>query len=306
MLKIEYKGKDITEDISVNQCVHDMYAEKKADALLLRVNDVSGLWDEWQPQPGDELKAIYGAITTGKMYISECKPINGLYTLKATAAPIGYNAKNNKTWQRVRLLQIGQEIAARHGLAFKSYNVVDHTYNYILQANMDDFTFLSKRCVLEGCALIVQDGTLIMYDQRAMEQQLSEKVLNLSTDATFEFRDQSASRYGKCELECGVYAGAFNANNGSNNVLRTDADIYAGSRADVSRFAKNLLRDANKNVQCGYMYGRIMTGYAAGSCALLKNAKAHAWDGQVFLTHVRNDYVNCRMKIFFRKPLEGY
>lgn len=305
MLTIEYKGKDITEDISVNQCVHDMYAEKKADALLLRVNDVSGLWDEWQPQPGDEIKATYGAMTTGKVYVTECKPINGLYTLKATAAPIGYHTKNNKAWQRVRLLQIGQEIATRHGLAFKSYNVVDHIYNYILQENMDDFTFLSKRCVLEGCALIVQDGTLIMYNQCAMEQQ-NGKTLNLSTDATFEFRDQSAACYGACELECGAFAGAFNANNGSKHVLRTDEKIYAGSAAEVARFAKNLLRDANKELQRGFMYGQILTGYAAGSCALLNNEKAHAWDGPVFLTHVRNDYVNCRMKVFFRKPLEGY
>lgn len=306
MIKLTYAGKDITKDVSVNRCVHDMYAEKKSDTLYLIVNDINSIWDTWQPQNGDEISVDYGAIGTGKMYIYQCSPVNGRYIIKAMSAPPDFRSVNNKAWQKVRLLQIGEEIASRHGLTFKQYNVTDQTYNFILQSNQDDFSFLHQRCILEGCAFLVHDGCLTMYNQSIMENMSPDKYLNLSMDADYEYKDTSSSGYGSCEIERGSYNGSYNAGNGLSAVLRPTDEIYIGSSAEASRFAKNMLREANKNCLTGYVRGNVMTGYAAGSCAALKNPRAPSWDGVVFLTHVRNDYMNCWSKIFFRKPLGGY
>lgn len=306
MIKLTYKGTDISKKVMINKCIHDMYAENKADSLYLRVNDITGLWDTWKPQNGDEIAVDYGPIGTGKMYVYQCTPLNGLYTIKATAAPLTYRENKSKAWRKVRLLQIGEEIASRHGLTFKSYGVADQTYNYILQSNQDDFSFLNWRCTLEGCALIIQDGALIMYSQPYMEAPSSNELLELSIDADYEFKDMTSRGFGSCEIERGGYSGSFSAGNGLSAVLRPTEPIYMGSNDEANRFAKNLLRNANKNCLTGYMRGYVMPGYAAGSCAVLKNTRATSWDGLVFLTHVRNDYGECQSKIFFRKPLEGY
>ena len=77
MIQITYKGTDITEDVSVNRCWHDMYASRQSDTLMLRVNDVHGIWDAWAPQIGDEIKVDYGTIGTGTMFLTAATPQNG-------------------------------------------------------------------------------------------------------------------------------------------------------------------------------------------------------------------------------------
>lgn len=306
MIQISYQGTDITDNVSINRCVHDMYAEGRADTLFLRVNDVVGMWDTWQPKPGDEMSVQYGAAKTGKMLVTECSPTNGLYTIKALSVPASYRERSNKAWKKVKLLQIGREVANRHGLGFQSYGVTDYLYEYILQENETDFSFLNQRCILEGCAFLVYDGTLTMYSQAYMESRTASEYIDLSIDADFEFKDRSTHGYGVCELECGTYSGSFSAGNGLSSTLRPVLPMFIGSNDEAGRFAKNLLREANKGMKTGYIRTPVLTGYAAASSATLKNARAVSWDGDVFLTHVRNDYGACESKIFFRHPLEGY
>lgn len=304
MIKLTYQGQDITDYVSINKCIHDMYAEDKADSLYLWVNDLSGVWSQWQPQKGDLITATYGAIGTGKMYLYDCTPHNGRYLMKATALPPTYAERHNKTWQQVRLLQIGQEVASRHGLGFKSYGVTDQLYTYILQENQDDFSFLNWRATLEGCSLIICDGNVILYDRMSYEAPGTEPVyfLELSAQADYEYHDRSADMYGSCVVERGAYVGEYS--HGDGPVLRPTEPIYLTSNAEAGRFAKNLLRNANKACLTGYVRGQVMTGYAPGSTAVIKNVNASKWDGGVFLTHVRNDYGDCTSKIFFRKPSE--
>lgn len=305
MIKLTYQGEDITKYVSINKCIHDMYAEGRADSLYLWVNDLSGVWSQWQPQKGELIAATYGAISTGKMYIYECKPHNGRYLIKATALPPTYAEKHNKAWQKVRFLQIAQDVASRHGLTLKSYDVTDYTYDYVLQNNQDDFSFLSWRATLEGCAVIVCDGQLILYDQAKREAPGTEPLyfLELSPQIDYEYRDRSADMYGSCVVERGAYSGSYDAGNGQSAVLRPTEPIYLTSNAEAERFAKNLLRNANKRCMTGYVRGQVMTGYAAGSAVVFKNTNTATWDGNAFLTHIRNDYGDCVSKLFFRKPL---
>ena len=38
-MNLYYNGVDIYGDVSVNYCVHEMFAEKQADTLVIRFND---------------------------------------------------------------------------------------------------------------------------------------------------------------------------------------------------------------------------------------------------------------------------
>ena len=118
--QILYNGVDIYNDISVNQCFHDMFAASQSDELLLRFNDTRHLWDGWNPANEETIEVVEGAARSGKMFIESVIPENGLMTLRAFSIPPTAKDPFTKSWENVKLLQIGQEIASRHGLALSS------------------------------------------------------------------------------------------------------------------------------------------------------------------------------------------
>lgn len=305
MIQITYNGVDITDSVSVNRCYHDMYAGGQSDTLHLRVNDVSNLWDAWAPAAGDEIRIDYGTISTGTMFVSEAIPQNGIYSITAQSAPRSGFDRQNKAWQKVRLLQIGAEIAKRNGLSFRSYGVEDRLYSYLSQAE-GDFHFLARMARLEGCAILVYDRKLVMYDEREMEAQEPTETLEVTIDGDYKYQDRRAALFGSCVVESGMYSGKFSVDNGSSRVLMPEIMPATGSDDEASRFAKNLLRHANKGCRGGFVRSLILPGYAPASTVELSNARAPSWDGRVFIEHIRNDYGRGKSKIFFRKPLEGY
>ena len=74
-MNLYYNGVDIYGDVSVNYCVHEMFAEKQADTLVIRFNDTKGTWSKWQPAEGDTVQFKEGASDTGKMFVHSMKPV---------------------------------------------------------------------------------------------------------------------------------------------------------------------------------------------------------------------------------------
>lgn len=132
-MKIIYEGTDIYPEISVHRCYHDMYADKQSDELLLKLNDTRELWDRWSPKKGDTIAVEDGAAKTGKMFVESVVPESGLITLRAYSAPQSTKDKRSKSWEKVKFLQLIQEIAGRHGLTVETYGITDQTYDYVEQ-----------------------------------------------------------------------------------------------------------------------------------------------------------------------------
>lgn len=308
MIQVKFRGVDITKDVSINRCYHDMYCEGQSDTLHIRFNDPQNQWDGWQPKVGDEISVMYGSIGTGKMFVDSATPENGLYTIIATSIPPSAKEGKSKAWQKIFLSQIGTEIAGNHGLTFHSYGVKDVQYEYILQTNETDFSFFNRLCTLEGCAFLVYDNALVMYSQAYMEGIAPVKTITITSDGDYFFADNSARLYGSCLIERGLYKGEYTASNGATRryVPEMDIPITMSSQDEANRYAMNLLRSVNKGMMYGYIYGRVMPEFAAASTAELENYRAASWNGSIFLTHIRNDYGKGQSKVFFRKPLDGY
>lgn len=306
-MKLLYEGVDIAGKISINQCEHETYAEKRSDQLTLRFIDSQGLWNFWRPVRGEKVQLIDGADDTGVMYITSIRPENGLFTLRAMSMPLSGETVNSRSWENVRLLQIGADIASRHGLTFKTYSVTDRTYSYIKQERETDFEFLHRRCQLEGYAMIIYNGQLIIYDEHTLESQTPADTIKVGKDGFFTYTDDSAQSYGSAEVVSGIYKGTFTdstANTG--RVLRPKHPIECTSNTEAIRFARGLLRAANKDARTGSFRRKLTRGVAAVSVLKLQTDKASVWDGPIFVTRTRHNFLTGESKIFFRKPLEGY
>lgn len=306
MIQLTYNGVDITGSVSINRCWHDMYASGQSDTLNLRLNDANVLWDKWAPATGDEIRVDYGSISTGTMFVSRVIPQNGTFDIFAQSAPASGFELQNKAWQKVKLLQIGEEIAKRNGLSFVSYGVEDKLYSYIQQTNESDFAFLSRRARLEGCSFLVYNKTLVLYSEAYMEAVPPTETLVVGIDGDYKYADRRFELYGSCEVESGMYSGEYVADSNVGNIYRPSNVGSIGSDQEAARFAKNLLRYVNKGCYSGFVRTHILPGYAAASTIMLSNERAPSWDGTVFIDHIRNDYGNGKSKIFFRRPLEGY
>lgn len=306
MIQITYNGVDITEDVSINRCYHDMYAAGQSDTLHLRVNDTKHLWDSWGPADGDEIRIDYGTISTGAMFVSKAIPQNGIFDIVSQSSPKSGYDPQYKAWRNVRFLQLGEEIAKRNGLTFSSYGVTDRLYSYMLQDGVGDFAFLHYRAMLEGCAFLVYDKRLVLYSEQYMEGIAPTETLEVTADGYYQYNGRRSSLYGSCIVENGLHSGSFAVDNGSDRIYRPKTSGGAGSDAEAERFAAGFLRSVNKGCYSGYVRSRILPGYAAASTLELRNDRAPSWDGVVFLDHIRNDYGRGESKVFFRKPLEGY
>ena len=192
MIQITYNGVDITEDVSINRCYHDMYAAGQSDTLHLRANDAKHLWDSWGPADGDEIRIDYGTIGTGTMFLSKAIPRNGIYDIVAQSAPKSGYEPQYKAWRNVRFLQLGEEIAKRNGLSFSSYGVTDRLYSYILQDGVGDFAFLHYRAMLERCAFLVYDKRLVLYSEPYMEGIAPMETLEVTADGDYKYNSRRA------------------------------------------------------------------------------------------------------------------
>lgn len=306
MIQVTYNGVDITAKVSVNRCWHDMYAAERSDTLQLRLNDADVLWDKWGPAVGDEIRVDYGSISTGTMFVSRVIPQNGTFDIFAQSAPTSGFEIQNKSWQKVKLLQIGEEIAKRNGLSFVSYGVEDRLYAYVLQSQESDFAFLSRMARLEGCSFLIYNKTLVLYSEGYMEAVAPTETLEVTIDGDYKYQDRRFYLYGACVVDTGIYSGEFDAGNGVSRKYKPTSIGIVSSNQEAARFAKNLLRHVNKDCYTGFVRTHILPGYAAASTITLSNKRAPSWDGTVFIDHIRNDYGSGKSKVFFRRPLEGY
>ncbi|WP_302361312.1 phage late control D family protein [uncultured Megasphaera sp.] len=303
-MEIIYQGKDIYPDISVKACEHEMHAESQADSLVLRFNDTSHQWDSWSVEQESTIEVIEGAARTGKMYIYDVKPENGVYTLKAFSIPPTSKNRTSKSWEMVYFRQLCKEIADRHGLDYEEHGVTDRLYLYVVQNNEPDFVFLDKRCKLEGCSFLVFDGKLVVYGEREIEATSPQMLLQLNTDAKFTYSDNTAKSYKAAEIVNGTRTGTYSAATQSGSrVLHKNITTPMYSDGEADRFAQNLLRLENKNQQTGTIDWDIQRDLAPGSMLQLKTFGVKSWDGYAFVYRIRHDYMAEKSKIFVRKPL---
>ena len=81
-------------------------------------------------------------------------------------------------------------------------------------------------------------------------------------------------------------------------MFRRCLPVHITDHSEAVRFAKLLLRDANKNATVGTIWtGSLLRDYAAGSVVTLATEGVQSWDGTAFISRIRHDYVKTRSKL---------
>ena len=302
-IRVIYNDKDITQDITVVECQHEMNAEDIPDEVIIKFADNNHLWDGWESKNNDIIQVLDGIAKTGKMFVQSVVPENGYMNITGSSVPNAMRKtvkENNKSWNNVKFLQVITEIAGRNNLTVETYDIENRTIPYIEQENISDLEFLTSRCELEGCSFVIYDGKIILYSPSAIEKKSPVKTITVKDDTNFEYEDNSINAYGLCEVDNGKISGRASAGIDNENVLRRILEGYIDSAAEGNLYAQNILSKANRALKKGSFQTDIMRDLSAASIISLKTPTAESNDGSVFYTKVRHDYVNKKTSHFFR------
>lgn len=303
--QITYNGEDISGSVKSIQAVHDMYAgNRQADTLALVFEDEEAKWSGWGAAPGDTVTYRNGGTSTGRMYVSGVENAGGYTTLRASSIPQKARQRRTKSWESVWLAQIGAETASRFGFSFLLSGMADQNYKYIAQDNETDIGFLGRIARMEGGCLVAYDGRIVFYGEQELET--AEPAVKIdASDGSFEIYDQSGDLYGGAKVYAGACKGSYTADPSNGRILIPEG-LHPTTDAEAYRWAKGLLRSANKGARSCRLQRDIMRELSAGITVSLAGAEPPEWNGTMFLYHVRHEYDRERTTFFLRFPLEGY
>lgn len=303
-MQVFYKNVNITDSVEVLKCVHDMHAEGEADTLRILFADENKLWDNWKPAKNDLIRIKSNDVDSGNMYVSELDFQDGFLWLTACSVPESMFSVTSKDWHDISFERIVKDLAKKHKLKVKLYSVENKKYTIQIQKDISDALFLKRLCLLEGYAFLVFDQTLIVYSERAFEDKSPVKTLVLDDGDVFDLNTRRL--FGSCSFSKGKYKGSYKQA-GSDLICAPDFPFQVSSTAEANRYAKNYLRFANKKLSNGYKeFNNIDAGITPCTILTLETTQAKSWNKPVFVTRVRNEYIDNSSKVFFRKILTVY
>ncbi len=305
-MNIIYEGVDITDAVEVQKADIIDNAGGIADSIDLCFSDTDGLWSKWKPQKGHKLNVLESGFSSGNMYVDSIVQSRGSIRLKGLSLPPGAKTEKSKAWESIRFMEMAKNIA--YGFTLEAYGVSDYSYSRIDQLSETDYSFLSRRCIMEGYAAKVCNGKLVIYDERSFEARASVKTIYQDGfDGDFEFKDVLAGLYSACTISCSSMAGTIQkefrpmtAPAGPTLKPR----IYVENLAQAERFSRGLLRAANKHEKTGRIQVQLDPELAAGSCVDMNGVGLA--DGKYFIEQAIHRLKHKKTVLKLRKPLEGY
>ncbi|EGW39158.1 phage late control D family protein [Desulfosporosinus sp. OT] len=295
-----YEGKDITHAVEIRKAELTDNAGGELDNLELHFNDPKGLWSQWNPEKNHSVQVKDSGFDSGKMYVDEISQKRGLIILKAL--PIRQEAKteNTKTWENVRLLGVSQEFATKHELSLETYGTQDYLYTRLDQVERADFDFLAWRCSLEGYALKISNGKLIIYDEQYIETQSPIKLLTPDLmDGDFCYKNKSNQVFGACSISNSNKEIQFESKAEAYGPTLKFNNFTLNSISEAKRFSIGLLRSRNKFEQTFAGTIQLDPALAAGNTVSLQNFGIA--DGKYFIYQVTQKFVNKKSFLRLRK-----
>lgn len=305
-MKLLINGVDIIDDVNLLEAVYEDYATASSSRLYLKFDDTDSLWQNWQLKRNDEISIVESQCNTGPLYIHKTALSRGLCNIFVKSIPNIAPNIQHATFENVKLSKFVKEAAKELGFDFDIKNMTDQHYKAISINNNSYLKKLKELCVLEGIGIVFYNNTIILFDENKIENMDTTGDLIVESDDDFSISDNSQMLYGQCIIQNAELTGKFKANNGYSDVLFYGNNTPANSISEANRFAKGILRAANKTAKIGTVMTELKTEFAAGSVVNLINNKAQIYNDKVYIYKCRHDFIRNKSKIFFRYAIEGY
>ena len=303
-MKLLYQNTDITSLVNIRSADITSNAGGKSDSLDIKFNDSQKLWSVWKPQKNHKIELVHNGLASGIMYVDELRQSRGVFVVRALSITQDAKTENSRAWENVRFLEFAQDLSAKNGFNLKTYGIENNLYVRIDQTERSDFDFLDYRCVLEGYALKLYNGTAVIYSEKYIEsQQLIKTIYANQFDGDYEFVCKSTGVYGSSKFTYGDIKYTYAPGGIFGPVLKI-TDVCAYNLAEAERYGKSMLRFRNKYEYTGYFTIAIDTSITAGNVINISGLGLS--DGKYLITQTIHKITSKKTYIKVRKTLEGY
>ncbi|WP_211746416.1 contractile injection system protein, VgrG/Pvc8 family [Paenibacillus sp. Marseille-Q4541] len=221
-LMLKYNGKEMgTEYLSkyLMDFTYEDSAPGDQDSISVTLDDREANWqDTWKPKFGDKLIAEITVVNWDKPGEKAKLPCGSFEVdsididgppdkvmIQALALPLGgaqaKQENRTKSWEKVKLKTIAQDIAGRAKLKLVYSAVANPTYERLDQSDQTDFSFLVDKAKDEGIAVKISGGSLVLFDEAEYEKKpaVIDIVKGKSNILNYSFSESSTTTaYGKC------------------------------------------------------------------------------------------------------------
>lgn len=184
---IKYDNKDISEELLpfIKSISYTDPLSGEADSVDITLMDKDGRWrSDWFPdkgatldiemftREGDNIKSMrLGVFEIDEL---ESKGPPSEVIIKAVSVPENSQLRGvekSKSWEKVKLSEIAQEIANNAGVKLYYDTAENPTLDRVEQSDESDLSFLVKICKDHALAVKVSDNNLVIFDEIKFEQQ---------------------------------------------------------------------------------------------------------------------------------------
>lgn len=346
---IQYNKVDITQSLQEYLVSVDYTDELtgKADDLQLTLNDPKWLWlSDWFPDKGATLEGkictkYWNSTTEAEKYLSmgkfeideiEASGAPNIVKIKAVSIPDNTTLRGTqitKHWEKITIQKIAKEKADNAKLELHYEAEEDHVLDRVEQTEISDLEFLNKLCTDHGLALKVSDGTIVIFEEKKLEDaepsicfirpqtQITEAIVNANNQtlrmlevSSWSFTTSLRDVYKECRVEYQKgktkekIVGTFtDPNKTEGKTLLVKEEVT--DQAEAIRKAKKALRDKNKDEISAKIDLQGDTDLSAGITVIVKGFGK--FDGKYLMTTVRHSVGGqYKCSITMRRCLNGY
>ncbi len=302
-MEIYYQGYDITDMVTVNQCIARDTCGDRCDSLDIEFSNAAG-WTKWGPKEDDQIAIVHNGYDTGPQYVHTVLPSEGNYRILAASLPGTARKKEYNSFSQKTIEEIISICAAKTEMGYQIFGVDKNAIiPYIEQDNESAAAFLHKLLTLEGAALKIVNGKYTAIDILYAQKRTAKQSLEITNNQEGVSYSKGAAGYKRIAIKT-PYAEAEaedTAETGTRelhiNYLPARTDLQAG------RWARGKLLTENRKCETVNM----QTDFNAGFSALVRVDIIGDTDasGEWLAEDIQHNFITSKTSIKLHRCIES-